>query len=503
MIRSLQFVLVFLLVSSSLIAQPPCSPTGDQTSFGTGNIWIGYAYNNLNFTSYRGFFNQGAAGSPNFDFDFGGDNGNFNTSSCNMDRTTFSVRFKLRRTFTNGNYRFVIGGDDGYRFSVDGGATWVINNWNDHGYTTSTLDIVLNGSVDLVLEYYENGGSNRVSFNMSSICSGTENTTVYGSNNIWNGYVYDGTNFDTYAGMIQNGAPANPDFDQNFGGSNVTLSTSGCGTTTETFSVRYRLRKSFLAGTYQFTVGADDGYRLSLDGGATWIINQWFAQSYASTISTPLSLNGDYDMVLEYYEQGGDNRVTFDLTTISILPIYLLDFKATVKSSQPVLNWSITTNSTPDYFEVERSYDNRSFSSIGTVEPVAGQLTTRFSYTDKTAKADRIYYRLKMVDIDRTATYSKTLMVHLGESKQDELQVYPTIVSSNQVMVKSTENYANAIVTISDLSGRIVLRKTIGNVSANQAQALDLSGLRSGKGVYFLRVITADGVDQTRKIILP
>jgi hypothetical protein len=167
------------------------------------------------------------------------------------------------------------------------------------------------------------------------------------------------------------------------------------------------------------------------------------------------------------------------------------------------LNWTITTNSTPDYFEVERSYDNRSFSSIGTVEPVAGQLTTRFSYTDKSAKADRMYYRLKMVDIDRTATYSKTLTVNLSDSKQEELQVYPTIVSSNQVMVKSTENYAEAIVTISDLSGRIVMRKTIGKVSANQAQALDLSGLRSGKGVYFLRVTTTDGVDQTRKIILP
>ncbi len=491
-----------MLVSTGLIAQPPCSPTGNQTSFGTGNTWIGYMYNNLDFTSYRGFINQGSAGSPNFDFDFGGENGNFTGASCNVDRTTFSVRFKLRKTFTNGNYRFVIGGDDGYRFSADGGSTWVINNWNDHAYTTSTIDIVLNGSVDLVLEYYENGGSNRVSFNMSSICSGTENTTVYGSNNTWNGYVYDGTNFDTYAGMIQNGAPANPDFDQNFGGSNVTLSTSGCGTTTETFSVRYRLRKNFLAGTYQFTVGADDGYRLSLDGGATWIINQWLAQSYASTISMPISLNGDYDMVLEYYEQGGDNRVTFDMAVISILPIYLADFKASVKSSQPVLNWTITTNSTPDYFEVERSYDNRSFSSIGIIEPVAGQLTTKFSYTDKTAKADRMYYRLKMVDIDRTATYSKTLTVNLSGSKQEELQVYPTILTGKNLNIRTETSHDNVEFTLVDLSGRIVLRQQIGRLSANSTQSIDLRDARSGKGVYLVQVQSTDGLRQTQKIIL-
>lgn len=502
MIRSLQISIVLLLTAAFATAQP-CSPLGDQTSFGTGNVWIGYVYDNMNFTTYRGYINVGSAASPNFDYNFGSNNGNLNTNGCNVDRNTFSVRFKLRKNFTNGSYRIVVGGDDGYRLSLNNGATWIVNNWNDHSYTTSTIDVVLNGNTDIILEYYENGGDNRVSFNVTSICTGTENTSTYGSNNTWNGYVYDGTNFDQYVGMIQNGSAANPNFDQNFGGSNVTLNTSGCSTTTETFSVRYRLNKTFLAGTYQFTVGADDGYRLSLDGGATWVINQWFAQSYASTISTPMSLNGTYDMVLEYYEQGGDNRVSFNLATISILPIYLIDFKAAVKNNQTVLNWVVTANSTPDYFEVERSYDNRSFSSIGTVEPKAGELTTRFTYTDKTAQGDKIYYRLKMVDIDRTATYSKTLTIHLKEALQQELQVYPTVITSNQVMVKSADNYSNAVVTVVDLSGRVVLNKTIGKMTANQAQAIDLSSIRTGKGVYFLRVTNSDGIDQTRKIILP
>lgn len=503
MIRNLHLIIAFLLVATLAKAQP-CTPAGDQTSFGTGNVWIGYAYDNMNFTTYRGFINVGTAGSPNFDTNFGGNNGNFSTTGCNVDRNTFSVRFKLRRTFTNGGYRIVVGGDDGYRFSLDGGTTWVINNYTDHAYQTTTYDVVLNGTYDLVIEYYENGGDNRVSFNVSSICMGTENTSVYGTGNVWNGYVYDGTNFSSYVGRIQNGSAASPNFDESFGGSNVTLNTSSCATTTETFSVRYRLRKNFLPGTYQFTVGGDDGYRLSLDGGATWIINRWSDQSYNSTISIPVSMNGDYDMVLEYYENGSSNRVSFNMSVITLLPIHLVDFKAVVKNSQPVLNWVITANSTPDYFIVERSTDNRQFSSIGTIEPEMGEGKTRFSFTDKTAKGDQFYYRLKMIDIDRTVTYSKTLTVRLNTgASTDELQVYPTVVTSNRVMVKAGSSHKNVDINLVDLSGRVLIRQHVSQLNSSQPQSIDLSRVRLGKGVYVLKIVSADGMDQFRKIIIP
>jgi hypothetical protein len=35
--------------------------------------------------------------------------------------TTFSVRFRLRKTFSAGYYTFLVGGDDGFRLSIDGG----------------------------------------------------------------------------------------------------------------------------------------------------------------------------------------------------------------------------------------------------------------------------------------------------------------------------------------------------------------------------------------------
>ncbi|MCG7859305.1 hypothetical protein MD537_20175, partial [Flavihumibacter sediminis] len=124
----------------------------------------------------------------------------------------------------------------------------------------------------------------------------------------------------------------------------------------------------------------------------------------------------------------------------------------------------------------ERSTDNRQFSSIGTIEPEMGEGKTRFSFTDKTAKGELFYYRLKMVDIDRTVTYSKTLTVRLNKgASTDELQVYPTVITSNQVMVKAGSSHKNVDINLVDLSGRVLIRQHVSQLNSSQPQSIDLS----------------------------
>src|ERR1700743_3836686 len=85
---------------------------------------------------------------------------------------------------------------------------------------------------------------------------------AYGSNNVWIGYVYTGQRFNNYMGYVNEGAAANPNFDESFGGSTVTYNTNGCSITTDNFSVIYKLSQA-LTGNYTITVGGDDGYQLS------------------------------------------------------------------------------------------------------------------------------------------------------------------------------------------------------------------------------------------------
>ncbi|MFT3749472.1 MAG: PA14 domain-containing protein [Agriterribacter sp.] len=486
-------VIVFVLATYS-----QCTPTGNQNTYGTNNVWIGYVYDNLNLTTYRGYVNEGSASSPNFDQSFGGDNVTYNTTSCSVQTETFSVRYRLSKTFTSGTYTFVVGGDDGYRLSLDGGTSWVINKWVDQSYASTSYTVSLSGTYNMVLEFYENGGANRISFSVAAVCNGTENTAVYGSNNVWYGYMYDGTNFDTYMGRVTEGTASNPNFDENFGGSNTTYATSGCGVQTETYSARYRLTKTFAAGTYMFTVGGDDGYRFSIDGGANWLINNWNLHSYTTTASS-VSLNGTYNLVLEYYENTGDNRVSFNLQTLTLLPVSLEAFTATEKNNNTELSWTIANRSNPDIFEVERSADGNTFSSIQKITGSAN--TTTYSYVDKHPVSGINYYRLKITDLTGAVTYSKIVSVRLNVSSQQAVNIYPTVVTNNYFSIALNKTAAKAEIIIADLSGRIIKRQSAGNVTAGSAIKVSTENIYA-KGIYFVSVTTNDAQSSTGKIII-
>ena len=476
-----------------------CTPLGDQATYGTSDSWIGYVYDNMDLTNYKGYVNEGVAGNPNFDQSFGGDNVTYATNGCSINTTTFSVRYKLRKTFATSNYQIVVGGDDGYRLSFDGGATWAINKWVNQSYTSTTLSINLGGTYDVVLEYYEDGGSNRISFTSTAICMGTEDQSVYGTGNIWKGYVYSGINFNTYKGLVSEGTATNFTFDEKFGGNNVTYNTSGCSISTEVFSVRYRLTKTFAAGTYTFVLGADDGYRLSLDGGATWVISNWTAHTYTTT-SYNVSLNGSYNLVIDYYEQNGENRVNFNMLAESVLPISLVSFTGQQLNSGLKLNWEVTAESDASTFEIQKATDGVTFSKIATVNATTG--VTTYNYTDASLTNGKSFYRMKMTDIMGKVIYSNVIGIRINSAAAESYNVYPTVVTGTSLYLESSVNTAKVVVTIVDAAGRTVSQQNIGSLGKGQITTVVTSTSKLPVGMYFLQLKDAGDNITTKRFIV-
>lgn len=493
-----QLSLLFLSVYAS--AQP-CTPLGDQVSFGTNNTWIGYVYDNMNFTNYVGFIQEGNASSPNFNELFGGDNVNYPTNGCSFNTNTFSVRFKLRRTFTAGTYDFTVGGDDGYRLSLDGGATWVINRWNDQSYTVSSYTATLNGTYDMVLEYYENSGQNRVSFNVQTSCTGTGNPATYGSANVWRGYVYDGTAFNSYKGFITRGTAVNPNFDENFGGPNVNFSTSDCSLLTETFSVRFRLQASFVNQVGVFTIGGDDGYRFSIDGGATWLINRWNDQSYNVTTAV-VTLNGTYNFVLEYYENGGDNRVSFALST-SLLAGTFANTAISTAGDRVRVSWTTLQEKNVDHFELEQSGGNGQFTRVAELptRAVDGNSTTPLNYELHTpAPAGRMLYRVVMVDKDGKKTYTPILSWAPRVSGAD-YSFFPTLVRNGQINLKTKAEPENLNLKVYDAGGQLLGELTLRSPGGQATMAVKLPGTLHPHGIYRLQLTDSYGKVKTQTVL--
>lgn len=469
---------------------------GVEESFAT-NSWIGYVYNwaGGRTTNHLGTVTESII----FDRNMG--TGNVAGATTTLSATpanNFFVRYKMTVN-QSGKFNITVGGDDGYRLSLDGGATWIINNFTDHSYTSTTEQVCLTGITNFVLEYYENAGDARVSFSYNEvtipapssitgttlICTGssttltasgvsTNNTTSFfqwgtgavGSNIIagqtgstitvsptstasyWvrvrdtsctttysegvtstvnialnataptgitgntgpycpnsavtltatggSGSSYQWGTGSTVGSNIIAGATgvsyvANPattttywvrrfntpcttngytsgvtttvnvgvagdqtTFGQNkwigyvytytgaaaatnyigrveeldiFDRDMTTGTVSGvnpqlCSTPTDKFFIRYKMTKNFSAGTYSITVGADDGYRFSIDGGANWLpeLSNFVDHSYSAKTAT-LCLSGATDLVIEYYENGGEARVNFSYVLNSPAPV--------------------------------------------------------------------------------------------------------------------------------------------------------------------------------------
>ena len=75
----------------------------------------------------------------------------------------WSARWSRSVTFEPGLYRFSATSDDGIRFYLDG--KLIINEWHDSsGTEVYTVNLAVSGSHQLVVEYYEHGGSAAIKF---------------------------------------------------------------------------------------------------------------------------------------------------------------------------------------------------------------------------------------------------------------------------------------------------------------------------------------------------
>lgn len=495
-LKKLFFYIVLLLsVGMQNVAKAQvCTPTGNPATYGSNNTWIGYMYRGVNFNNYMGSISAGNTASPNFNLTFNGSQVNYPTSGCAVYTDTFSVRFRLRKTFSNEGFEITVGGDDGYRLSIDGGNSWIINRWNDQGYNTTTTAILLNGTVDLVLEYYERYGENRVSFNMTPTCIGTADQNVYGTGANWVGYLYQGTNFNIYKGKITRG-DIQGNFNETFGSSNGNFNTDGCSINTQLFSARFRSTRNFPAGTYVITVGGDDGYRLSLDGGNSWVINRWNDQSYTVTSYTA-TLSGTVNMVLEYYENGGDNRLSFNISG-GTLPVTINSWKGTMKPNKTVeLSWAVSDAVNFSKFIIEKSKDAVNYFKLTEESYNSGK--SHYSVIDNYPNKGNNYYRIAMVDNDGSIRYSSVINLSNTENI-NSINVFPTIVNDKRVFISGDKSLSGSTVEILSMSGQVLLSHKMN--TNNSINEITLPA-QAKPGMCVIRITNQNNLLHTGKLVI-
>ncbi|MCU0417852.1 MAG: glycoside hydrolase family 9 protein [Cytophagaceae bacterium] len=143
---------------------------------------------------------------------------------------------------------------------------------------------------------------------------------------------------------------------------------------------------------------------------ANWPQNSW------AVTENGIYYQAEYIKLLSKFVGGG---------TCGTLPVEWLQIsaKSLNHSTQQIL-WSTVSETQSAYFEVERSEDGITFTTIQRIAAAGNSASIQYYQIQDAYTLNRtVYYRIRQVDLDGTFTYSSTLSLHPTDAFS--LQVFP------------------------------------------------------------------------------
>lgn len=174
------------------------------------------------------------------------------------------------------------------------------------------------------------------------------------------------------------------------------------------------------------------------------------------------------------------------------VPVQLFAFTGVSKGDYNQLTWNTASESNNKGFEIERSADGTTFSSIGFVRSLSdnGTSATTLSYLfdDMNPLASRSYYRLKQTDRDGKFTYSNIISIKGREPLAVEItNLYPNPVKDQFSVGISSATEGKVTVIVTDAGGKNVM--TLPFAIKRGDNVLPLSAAALQNGIYMLRVV--------------
>lgn len=190
-----------------------------------------------------------------------------------------------------------------------------------------------------------------------------------------------------------------------------------------------------------------------------------------------------------------DTSNSIAVSIASVLPITISDFDVQSSGDRFLLNWTTSTETNSDYFNVQASTDGFLFNDVGKIRAAGTSSIAHnynYVYSPTLLSHNPYFFRLQLADKGGSFAYSATKKANLTGIS------YATI-SPNPAKDIINVNGANNIkeVQLFDMSGKLLLYKL--NLYSNNA-AIDVAKI--AKGIYLLRVTNSNDEVQVQKVIL-
>jgi hypothetical protein len=263
------------------------------------------------------------------------------------------------------------------------------------------------------------------------------------------------------------------------------LSTALANNTSDGFIVSYdynslALNKSNrIFGTLNTEQDAHD-LSMTSDAGGNVYLADIFYNTTSFAAGNSLTSAGFGDFALVKYTSG-------------VIPIKLNRFTGTLLTNEAVaLKWHIETQGKINRFVIEHSPDGNLFSVIGEKAFNGNE----YQFNHASPSPGKNYYRLKMIDLDGSVTYSE--IVRIAVKEENEIIAYPTVTHASTMIgisCKKPTGYSYSVYTPGGgllQTNRFMINR-YGNV------AIDLE--KYAPGIYFIAIQNQNGISKTFKII--
>ena len=226
----------------------------------------------------------------------------------------------------------------------------------------------------------------------------------------------------------------------------------------------------------------------------------WAGSGPAIVLITPGASNVVWDATNSWW------TVTFSVTGFSgffvtgpvgiPLPVTLETFSGQPTSGGVLLSWKVVIETGMSSYEVDGSSDGVGFTPLGTV---AATGASGYQYFDASGSAGDHFYRLKMVNVDGTYSYSNIVLVKIATGGSAAVQVLGNPVAAACTLRIVAVSAGQVNLRLADLSGKVLWAGSARvGVGAN---TVVLPGMdRFAAGVYVLSV-EGGQVKETVKVV--
>jgi hypothetical protein len=172
----------------------------------------------------------------------------------------------------------------------------------------------------------------------------------------------------------------------------------------------------------------------------------------------------------------------------TVLPIKLKAFTGKAVNDKVQLEWVVSGNESGQLFEVERSRDGKSFSKAGTVN-VTGA-TDEAYYTFEELLSGNAYYRLKIVNKDKSVSYSPVVFVKEQTAASEKLFIVQNPVEATLVFTYQAQQTLPSTINIYNAVGVKLLTTQKTAQKGFNTYAINLD-MKFTSGTYILEVVNS------------